>query len=129
MIIRRKPSLYWLSWSSCHHAAYLSATHFCTKATDDAQVDGHIMPLSARINGYVHEVPVIQGQIVHAGDVCSQQIDPKDYKIAVDQAQATFADAQATSASFRFNIPITSVTTRSNLDSAATAVVNAQAGV
>jgi membrane fusion protein (multidrug efflux system) len=109
-------------------AAYFIRDAFLYEGTDDAQVDGHIMPLSARINGYVHEVPVIEGQIVHAGDVLVT-IDPKDYKIAVDQAQATFADAQATSASFRFNIPITSVTTRSNLDSAATAVVNAQAGV
>src|SRR6202040_3837922 len=98
------------------------------ESTDDAQVNGHIMPLSARINGYVLEVPVIEGQSVHAGDVLVT-IDPKDYKIAVDQAQATFTDAQATAASSRFNIPITSVTTRSNLDSAATAVVNAQAGV
>jgi len=47
----------------------------------------------------------------------------------VDQAEAAFADAQASAASSRFNIPITSVTTRSNLDSAGTAVVNAQAGV
>jgi membrane fusion protein (multidrug efflux system) len=109
-------------------AAYFIRDAFLYEGTDDAQVDGHIMPLSARINGYVHEVPVIEGQIVHAGDVLVT-IDPKDYKIAVDQAQATFADAQATSASSRFNIPITSVTTRSNLDSAATAVVNAQAGV
>jgi membrane fusion protein (multidrug efflux system) len=109
-------------------AAYFTRNAFLYEATDDAQVDGHIMPLSARINGYVHEVPVIEGQIVHAGDVLVT-VDPKDYKIAVDQAQATFADAQANAASSRFNIPITSVTTRSNLDSAGTAVVNAQAGV
>ena len=107
---------------------YLIRDAFLYEGTDDAQVDGHIMPLSARINGYVHEVPVIEGQIVHAGDVLVT-IDPKDYKIAVDQAQATFADAQANAASSRFNIPITSVTTRSNLDSASTAVLNAQAGV
>src|SRR6202051_2113305 len=98
------------------------------ESTDDAQVNGHIMPLSARINGYVLEVPVIEGQLVHAGDVLVA-IDPKDYKIAVEQAQATFADAQASAASSRFNVPITSVTTKSNLDSAGTAVVNAEAGL
>jgi membrane fusion protein (multidrug efflux system) len=86
------------------------------------------MPLSARINGYVLEVPVIEGQLVHAGDVLVT-IDPKDYKIAMEQAQATFADAQASAASSRFNVPITSVTTQSNLDSAGTAVLNAQAGL
>jgi membrane fusion protein (multidrug efflux system) len=97
------------------------------ESTDDAQVNGHIMPLSARINGYVLEVPVIEGQLVHAGDVLVT-IDPKDYRIALEQAQATFEDAQATAASSRFNIPITSVTTQSNVDSASTAVTNAEAG-
>jgi membrane fusion protein, multidrug efflux system len=98
------------------------------ESTDDAQVNGHIMPLSARINGYVLEVPVIEGQLVNAGDVLVT-IDPKDYKIAVEQAQAKFADAQASAASSRFNVPITAVTTQSNLDSAGTAVLNAQAGL
>jgi membrane fusion protein (multidrug efflux system) len=97
------------------------------ESTDDAQVNGHIMPLSVRVNGYVLEVPVIEGQLVHAGDVLVT-IDPKDYTIAVEQAQATFADAQASALSSRFNVPITSVTTKSNLDSADTAVVNAEAG-
>jgi membrane fusion protein (multidrug efflux system) len=101
---------------------------FASESTDDAQVDGHIMPLSARISGYVHGVPVIEGQLVHAGDVLVT-IDPKDYEIAVDQAKATFADAQAIAASSRYNVPITSVTTQSNLDSAGTAVLNAQAGL
>jgi len=98
------------------------------ESTDDAQVNGHIMPLSARISGYVLEVPVIEGQLVHAGDVLVI-IDPKDYKIAVEQAQATFADARASARSSRFNVPITSVSTQSNLDSAGTAVLNAQAGL
>ena len=97
------------------------------ESTDDAQVNGHIMPLSARINGYVLEVPVIEGQLVHAGDLLVT-IDPKDYKIAVEQTQAMFADAQASAKSSRFNVPITSVTTKSNLDSAETAVLNAEAG-
>ena len=85
------------------------------------------MPLSARINGYVLEVPVIEGQLVHAGDVLVT-IDPKDYKIALEQARATLEDAQASAASSHINIPITSVTTQSNVDSASTAVANAEAG-
>jgi membrane fusion protein, multidrug efflux system len=97
------------------------------ESTDDAQVNGHIMPLSARINGYVLEVPVIEGQLVHAGDVLVT-IDPKDYKVVLEQARAKFEDAQASAASSRFNIPITSVTTQSNVDSASTAVANAEAG-
>ena len=98
------------------------------ESTDDAQVNGHIMPLSARINGYVLEVPVIEGQLVRAGDVLVT-IDPRDYRIAVEQAQATFAESQASATSSRFNVPITSIATQSNLDSAGTAVLNAQAGL
>jgi membrane fusion protein (multidrug efflux system) len=109
-------------------AGYFLRSAFLYEDTDDAQVDGHIMPLSARINGYVLEVPVIEGQLVHAGDVLVT-IDPQDYETAMHQAQATLADALASAASSRFNVPITSVTTQSNLDSAGTAVVNAQAGL
>jgi membrane fusion protein (multidrug efflux system) len=96
--------------------------------TDDAQVDGHIMPLSARITGQIQEVKVVEGQLVHAGDVLVT-IDQRDYKIAVAQAQANFADAEATATSSHWNVPITSVSTSSNLDSAQTAVINAEAGV
>src|ERR1700678_3867694 len=106
---------------------YLVRDAFLFENTDDAQVDGHIMPLSARINGYVLEVRVIEGQLVHAGDVLVT-IDPKDYKIALEQARARVENAQASAASSRFNIPITSVTTQSNVDSASTAVENAEAG-
>jgi membrane fusion protein (multidrug efflux system) len=76
----------------------------------------------------VLEVPVIEGQLVHAGDVVVT-IDPKDFEITMHQAQATLADALASAASSRFNVPISSVTTQSNLDSAGTAVANAQAGL
>src|SRR3981189_528342 len=108
-------------------AGYFIRSAFRYEDTDDAQVDGHIMPLSARINGYVLEVPVIEGQLVHAGDVLVT-IDPQDFEIALEQAQATFEDAQATAASSRFNVPITSVTTQSTVDSASTAVTNAESG-
>jgi membrane fusion protein (multidrug efflux system) len=107
---------------------YFVRNVFLFENTDDAQVDGHIMPLSARISGYVLEVPVIEGQLVHAGDVLVT-IDPQDYEVAVEQAQATLADGMSSAASSRFNIPITSVTTDSSLHSAGTGVVNAEAAV
>jgi membrane fusion protein, multidrug efflux system len=62
---------------------------FLYESTDDAEIDGHIMPLSARIGGQVLQVRVIEGQLVHAGDVLAV-IDPKDYKVAQEQAQAQF---------------------------------------
>ena len=96
--------------------------------TDDAEVDGHVMPLSARISGQIKDVFVIEGQVVHAGDVLVT-MDPQDYQVAADQAHANLADAFATAASSHWNVPITSVTVRSNLDSAKTAVANAEAAL
>jgi len=109
-------------------AAYFLRNLFLYEDTDDAQVDGHVMPLSSRINGQVMKVNFVEGQLVHEGDLLAV-IDPADFKIAVIQAEAALADAQASATSSRWNVPITSVTVQSNLDSAQTAVVNAEAGV
>src|SRR5690349_9506847 len=57
-------------------AGYFIRNAFLYEDTDDAQVDGHVMPLSARINGQLLEVRVIEGQLVHAGDALAV-IDPK----------------------------------------------------
>jgi membrane fusion protein (multidrug efflux system) len=107
---------------------YFIRNAFLYEGTDDAQIEGHIMPLSARISGQVLDVPVIEGQIVQAGDVLAT-IDSQDYKIAAHQSQAALADALASASSSHWNVPITSVAANSNLDSAKTAVANAEAGV
>ena len=109
-------------------AGYFIYDAFLYEDTDDAQVDGHIMPLSAKISGQVQQVNVIEGQVVHAGDVLVV-IDPKDYKVASLQAVANLADAEASAASSHFNVPITSASAFSGLDSAQAAVKNAEAGV
>src|SRR5215467_2475934 len=87
------------------------------ESTDDAQVDGHIHEISARINGYVSQVLVVDQQTVKAGDPLVI-IDPRDYQVAVARAQANVADAEASLKSSRTNVPITSTTTTSTLQSA-----------
>src|ERR1700683_1727457 len=109
-------------------AGYFVHNAFLYEDTDDAQVDGHIMPLSTKISGQVEQVNVIEGQVVHAGDVLVI-IDPKDYKVAQEQATANLADAEASAASSHYNVPITSASAFSGLDSAQAAVKNAEAGV
>jgi membrane fusion protein, multidrug efflux system len=109
-------------------AGYFVRNAFLYEDTDDAQVDGHIMPFSARINGHVQQVNVIEGQLVHAGDILVV-IDSKDYNVAEDQAHANMADAEATAASSYYNVPITFASAYSNLASAQTAVQNAEAGI
>jgi membrane fusion protein (multidrug efflux system) len=109
-------------------AAYFIRNAFLYEDTDDAQVDGHVMPLSARISGHILQVNVVQGQLVHTGDVLVI-IDPKDYEVAADQAKANLADAEASAASSHWGVPITSASAWSSLDSTRTAVQNAEAGV
>ena len=53
-------------------------------STDDAQVDGHIVPISAKVYGSALEVPVNDNQQVKAGDVLVR-IDPRDLQAKVDQ--------------------------------------------
>ena len=53
---------------------------------DDAQVDGHVVPLSPRINGYIKAVYVDEGQLVHANEAI-MTIDAQHYKIAEELAQ------------------------------------------
>lgn len=98
------------------------------ESTDDAQVDGHLMPLSARISGYVSKVNVDDNQYVPAGYVLAE-IDPRDYQAALDKAQADLADAIATAQSAGINVPITNVSTTSQVSASEADVVSAQAGI
>ena len=98
------------------------------ESTDDAQIDGHVDAISARITGHVNEVLVVDAQVVKAGDVLLK-IDPRDYEVAVAQAEANLEDAEASSRSSRTNIPIVSTNTQSTLDTARASRVNADAGV
>ncbi len=77
--------------------------------TDDAQVDGNLYQISSRIAGQVVKVTVDDNQTVQAGQLLAE-IDPTDYQVALDQAQANLASAQAEYAQATVNVPITQVT-------------------
>ncbi len=98
------------------------------ESTDDAQVDVHLSPVSARISGYVIKVNVGDNQWVQKGDVLVE-IDPKDYEVAVEQAQANLASAEATAESLNITVPITSVSTSSQLSFSTSDVQNASSGI
>jgi membrane fusion protein (multidrug efflux system) len=85
--------------------------------TDDAQVNGHLIQVSARISGQVAKVYVDENQMVKAGDVIAE-LDPADYQVAVENAEAALSSAQANAAAADVNVPITTVNTGSNLSSA-----------
>ena len=98
------------------------------ESTDDAQADVHLYPVSARISGYVVRVNVDDNQWVQKGTVLVE-IDPKDYEVAVAQAQANLASAEATAQSLNITVPITSVSTLSQLKFTASDIENSKAGV
>jgi membrane fusion protein, multidrug efflux system len=98
------------------------------ESTDDAQVDVHLAPVSARISGYVVKVNVGDNQYVEKGTVLVE-LDPRDYQVTVDKARADLANAEATAQSLNINVPITSVNTASQISSAASDVTSAQAGI
>jgi membrane fusion protein (multidrug efflux system) len=85
-----------------------------SEGTDDAQVDGDIYQVSARVSGQVVKVYVEDNQQVQAGQPLAE-IDPKDYQVAVDQAQANLASAEADYEQAKVNVPITNVTVATNL--------------
>ena len=95
------------------------------ESTDDAQVDAHIAPVSARVSGTVIKVLVENNMKVKAGDMLVQ-LDPKDYQVALDKAKADLADAQAAAQAARTSVPITSTSTRSGVDIAHATVAAAQ---
>jgi membrane fusion protein (multidrug efflux system) len=96
--------------------------------TDDAQIDGHLNSISARISGHVAKLLVQDNQYVQAGTPLVQ-IDPKDYQVALDHAKADYEDAVAMASAARVNVPITSISTSSQISSAQADVENAQAGI
>ena len=98
------------------------------ESTDDAQVDVHLYPVSARVSGYVLKVTVDDNQYVKAGTVLVE-IDPKDYRVAVAKARADLASAEANAQSLHITVPITSVSTTSQLTSAVSDVATAAAGI
>jgi membrane fusion protein (multidrug efflux system) len=85
--------------------------------TDDAQVNGHLIQISARVSGQVANVDVEENQVVKQGDPIAE-LDPRDYQVAVENAQAALDSAEAAAAAANVNVPITSINTGSNLSSA-----------
>jgi membrane fusion protein, multidrug efflux system len=64
------------------------------ESTDDAEIDGHIAPISSRIDGTIGQVYVEETQTVKAGQLLAA-IDPRDQEVAVETARANLSLAQA----------------------------------
>jgi membrane fusion protein, multidrug efflux system len=107
----------WFWWDSRHW-----------EDTDDAEIDGHIYPINARVAGQVIKVNYDDGQVVRKGDVLVQ-IDPTDYQVAFERAKADYEDAQAQALAAQYGVPVQSVGSVSQIRSASADMDSAQAGV
>jgi membrane fusion protein (multidrug efflux system) len=96
------------------------------ESTDDAQVDAHISGVAARISGTITGVYAEQDQFVKAGEVLVD-LDPTDYKTALQQAQAQLAQAQNQTVAEQPNIPVTQVTNATNIATTKSEVTAAEA--
>jgi membrane fusion protein (multidrug efflux system) len=109
-------------------AMWLWAYEGSFEETDDAQVDGHIYPVNARINGRVVDVRVDNNIQVTPGQVLVQ-LDPTDYQVALHKAEADLGQSEADAAAAENEVPITTVSTSSQVTNAGASVQVAEQGV
>src|SRR3974390_1768862 len=108
---------------------FLAWRHYSVReTTDDAQVDGHVSPMAARVGGTIIAIPVKDNQYVEAGTVLAQ-LDPKDYEVAVLRAKADLAAAEAALVGSQSDVPITSTNTSTRLSESSAGVAAAQASL
>jgi len=100
------------------------------ESTDDAQVDGHLNPISARISGTILRVnpDVEDSHFVQAGTVLAE-IDPADFQAERDRAQAEYDRLQAGSVAAEKDIAVTSSGSTGRLDLAHASVSEAEDSV
>jgi len=98
------------------------------EATDDAQVDVHLYPVSARISGYIQKVNVDDNQWVDAGSTLVA-IDPEDYEVALARAEAALDSSRAMAKSLGIDVPVSSVDTSSELTFTSSDIENAKAAI
>ncbi len=98
------------------------------ESTDDAQVDGHLNGVTSRVDGVIKAVYVEENQTVQAGQLIAE-MDPRDYQVALEQAQAQLLKAQADLRAENPNIPIMQSSSRTNVSTSQSEVANAEAGL
>ncbi len=106
----------------------VSAYYSARESTDDAQVDGDVIPVSARVVGTVTEVLVRDNQAVKAGQPLVR-LDAADYQVSEAQAEAALASAQANTSESSVNVPLTNINTRTLVTTSSSQTTEAQAAV
>ena len=96
--------------------------------TDDAFIDGHTDPISARISGYVAAVYVEDTWRVRKGQLLVE-LDPRDNQISKEQAAANYAQAKAGTRAQAPNVPVTANDQSTQVINTDYQIVNAEAQI
>jgi membrane fusion protein (multidrug efflux system) len=98
------------------------------QSTDDAFVAARQTALAPKVSGYLTAVPVTDNEHVAAGDVIAR-VDDRDYRIALEQAEAQVAAAQASIENIEAQLEVQQAQINANqaqVDQAQAALVFAQ---
>ena len=102
------------------------------ESTDDAQIEGHLNGISSRISGTVIAVHFENNQRLTAGEALVE-LDPRDYRVALEQAKASMGLAASQLNAERPNVPIIQTsnesvvaTSQANISQAEAAVAQAE---
>jgi membrane fusion protein, multidrug efflux system len=98
------------------------------ESTDDAQVDAHLNPVAARVQGTVSAVYVEDDQAVQAGQPLVD-LDTRDVEVSLAQAQANYDQAVAQLHAEDPNVAITQTTNASDISSQQAEVLTAEASL
>jgi membrane fusion protein (multidrug efflux system) len=98
------------------------------ESTDDAFIESDIVTIAPRVGGTVLDVAVRENQTVKAGDLLFE-IDPRDFQLRVDQAQAALAATAARVAVARSDTALIQDSSRAQVTQAEAGVAAAQAGL
>ena len=126
-VTRRKRTPFLIAGLSAA-AVLVSATwyllHRGRESTDDAQVEGRVMSVSARVPGQVLRVRVDDNQVVEEGEVLVE-LDPADYAAKLDAARADLAAARAAADGARSALALTEKAAPANLVQAQGGLISA----
>ena len=96
--------------------------------TDDAFVDGHTDPITPRINGLVTAIYVENTYRVKKGQLLVE-LDPRDYRVAKEQADASLRQAEASARAQEPNVPLTGINQSSAIATADLNVTSSSANL
>jgi membrane fusion protein, multidrug efflux system len=98
------------------------------ESTDDAQIEGHLNGISSRISGTVTAVHFENNQKIAAGEVLVE-LDPRDYRVSLEQANASMGLAASQLTAERPNVPIIQTSNESVVATSEANISQAEAAV